>query len=174
MGQFLSAQQPLSEEDERAFLPLLTARETFVISEDALYGLDVQVRPAKCEKTMYVPTHRYGLFATRDIKANEIIISNDNPLATGANDAMMDLRPFLNASSASEMEKAFHDAREKYYDSQTGEQRVNAILIYSPEIHKMALKARRFIAKGEEILRVYGFSTWIKDIAELNLLSLRM
>lgn len=173
MGQWASKTVPQEDPDEVLFRALILEQGPFVPTEDAVHGLDIQIRFAKCEKTMYFAHHNCGLFAGRNFKAGEIIICKEHPYTSGSNDAMMNLGPFIEASSAFAMEQAFIDARKKYYNYQDGDQRVNAVLIFSPETHREALKARRFIAKGEEILRVYGFSTWIKEIAELNLLTLR-
>lgn len=191
MGQFFSsedeqqAQAPQSQEEnlqsifndekERAFIPFLFASAqggTVKCEEYARDGSGVELRKATAVNTTFIDGYEYGLFATRAFAKDEIVLVNSHKFSHGPNDAMFDLRPIIAACTAVEMEQALRDARSSYYDMEAAERRVNLVLCVDYEKNEcLGLKANRYIAAGEELRRVYGFSTWLKDLAELNLLT---
>jgi hypothetical protein len=107
-----------------------------------------------------------GLFATRNIE-NNTIICDFNPYS---NDCMIDLSKVLFATTTEQSYEALVACREAYYNYAEVVKRVNACPMITSD-NRYVLVSSRFIAKGEEIYRVYGFSTWLKELPETNVLN---
>jgi hypothetical protein len=169
MGQWISLTTQRSDEED--FMSLIVSRKACYIPDDAIIGENIVYRNAKSEGSVDLAGYEKGIFAKRDLLSGEVILCESHINAKGFNDPMFDMRPFVEAKSATEMENAFIKARAEYYNKSKGEEIANALLNICPATGVVCIRARRNIAKDEQIQRAYGFSTWIKEIAELNILT---
>jgi len=125
-------------------------------------------------KTTYVVGYDEGLIASRNIEKGEAVIPVNHEWHQRMNDAMMDLTDIIEAKTSVEMENALIKTRSKYYDLEQGEKLVNVVMgVCQSHPTNIMYVTTRFIAKGEELKRAYGFSTWLKEVAELNILTIK-
>lgn len=70
------------------------------------------------------------------------------------------------------LENAFYNASEEaYYDFEKAENVVNVVLSTDPLLRTSHYKAIKTINVGDELVRCYGFESWIREIAEIGILS---
>lgn len=157
--------------DEMAFLHLMVRPGVAKLTLGAQDGHWVESKETEDQESEYLTGRNLGLFAKRSFEVGEVVVAGSCRLSLAANDAMFDIRPILRAQTAVEMENALREARAKYYDLEKGNRRINVVMSVTNDGE--AYIARRAIAQGEEILRVYGFSTWIKELLEQGILKRR-
>jgi hypothetical protein len=106
-----------------------------------------------------------GLFAATNIPSDTVVCQFD-PFA---NDCMIDISDVINATTSQQAFDALAECRKKYYDYDEVAKNVNVCVMTIDGIPWLV--STRFIAKGEEIKRIYGFSTWLKELPEINVLT---
>lgn len=123
-------------------------------------------------ETEFLQAQNVGLFAKEDIQKGESIMTSLKSDANLFNDAMMDLRPLLEATTADSFYSALHQCESMYYNKEKAEKNINIVAGRSLDGEYLIYQARKDISKKEELFRCYGFTTWIKEIAESGILSL--
>jgi hypothetical protein len=121
------------------------------------------VSESKLDST-FVPGRHYGLFASKDIKANSILfsLSNKEHLTTKMNDCMIDLTGVIAAKNNIEFYNAVIEMSNKYYDYEKAKDKVNTVfcnIFGTPQITTI-----KDIKKDEEFLRIYGLPTWTVEL----------
>lgn len=168
MGQQLAAMLVQPDEDEIKCFPFISKKYDVMSTKPMPKDRKlIEERPSKLSpgiKTRSIVG--MGIFASEDIPV-DTLVCGFNPLA---NDCAIDLSKVINALTAQEVFDGLVECREKYYNYSDVEKEVNVCVVKPPEEipHLISL---RFIAKGEEIKRIYGFSTWLKELPEINVLN---
>jgi hypothetical protein len=158
------------EKDEQECLQYICSRsDTRSFSVDSVED-NVKVGVSKIENI--VPSFPNGLFAKRNIPSGTKIVFSSHPLATTFNDCMFDYSLVREATNGDELFAGIVKIRQLYYDKEKAARRVNVIARANVE-RETWYETCRFVAKGEELVRMYGFSTWLKELAELNVLTVR-
>jgi hypothetical protein len=134
----------------------------------ALDASCLEVQPSASSWTRYPTGHDLGVVAARAIGKGQPLANADAPISVLLNDGALNLGPILAAKSAVELEAALLAARARYYDPSVL-QRVNVVMARD-DAGCTWIVALRDIAEGEELLRTYGWSTWLKDLLELGVL----
>ena len=109
-----------------------------------------------------------GVFATKNIPKDTKLADYFEENAVMINDALMNLGPILEARTSQEMYDALTTTRETYYDAEKAAKYLNVGL--SPMWGDNV--ALRDIAQDEELFRVYGFPSWLVEIATRGILTL--
>lgn len=167
MGSSLSVGRE-TETDEMNAIGLICSVEP----APALLLKDSDLLEVRRSKVDSIPSNfSNGLFAKQNLPPHTTVCFMNTPISFMANDAMFDMKSITNAKTGEEMFEALVKCRNGYYNLEEATQRVNVITCALRNDNKSCYMTTRFIAKGEEILRLYGFSTWLKELAELNILT---
>jgi hypothetical protein len=110
-----------------------------------------------------LPKANRGLFARDCIRAGTLIMPVELDSECHINDAMVDLTQVLAASDSTAMYQAVCQLHTAYYDPVVAAARVNTVMVTDPQGITM-YQARTNIPKGAELLRMYGFVTWIFEL----------
>lgn len=175
---------------QEKFMPLITTAPICNSLDDALI-LNNMSNALSVEKLSddqndgYVSGWDYSLVAKEEIQPNTILFKvgqdligrrddksikiTKNALFTSSmNDCMWNMKSIQSSETSLEMFDALMENQMNYYNFEIGCERVNCIVsVIDGEPYCVS---RKVIGSDEEILRAYGFSTWMKEIVELNIL----
>jgi len=167
MGNLQPVLRPVNAfvQEERRALPWMVQPFRANLAPDASC---LEVQPSAASWTRYPTGRDLGVVAARAIGKGQPLASADAPISVLLNDGALDLGPILAAKSAVELEAALLAARARYYDPSVL-QRVNVVMARD-DAGGTWIVALRDIAQGEELLRCFGFSTWLKELLELGVL----
>lgn len=108
------------------------------------------------------PEANRGLFAAHFIPAGTLLMSMELEGECLINDGMVNLTPVLAATNDAAMYEALKELHRRYYDT-TVAARVNTIMASDAQGTTL-YQARIDIPRGGELLRMYGFVTWIFEL----------
>jgi hypothetical protein len=134
-----------------ARVPDFDGRNTSLIST-------LRVGRSKLKTTFTDSTMSYGLFTDKVIEEGDVFARVESTLA--AND-YIDYTAVAKATTNEEMYLAWRALAASYYDLDTIKSRVNVMTVLVESDGNRYLRALRRIEPGEELVRCYGFTTWI-------------
>ena len=162
MGQRASTPSVISDKT-KALLPYILAftKDMLNVAE----GVELSQGVSTLNST-FLPGHNIGLFTKTALPKGTVVmqISPDNE--SKLNDAMVDLTALIKSKTAKEMYAAWIDLQKNYYDMEKAEKLVNVRMVLDGA-ENCFYQTIQDIPANTELLRVYGFTTWILELLEL-------
>jgi len=112
----------------------------------------------------FIRGKQYGLFTKNFIKQNTIIMKVDQTCMM--NDGMVNLQLIISADTSRKAYKAWNNLRENYYDIKKVEKIINVRMV-EDDTGACYYESIVDIPAGGELLRMYGFTTWIFEMFDL-------
>lgn len=130
----------------------------------------LEIKKTQIPFSTFLEKRDQALFAKIEFKTDDYVTPFGHKINQMMNDGLFDLSPFVDTNNE-HLEKAFVDAENSYYDSEKASKVVNVVLSTDPVLRTSHYKAIKHINVGDELIRCYGFNTWIREIAEIGILS---
>jgi len=145
------------KEEIRKFLPYMIC----FIKDDPIIDETIELEiKISTLKTVFLDECNRGLFTKSKIPFGTCIpITEETDFIM--NDPMIDLTEVSSADNNESLYKAWVNIRDNYYNINKAEKMTNIVM--SEYKKKMYFIARKDIEEGEELVRAYGFTTWIMD-----------
>lgn len=113
----------------------------------------------------FITGRNMGLFTKKHIVKGTIICYKPDE-ENKMNDAMIDLGEILSSDTSEGIYHAWTSAKNKYYDIEKAKLNVNVRMVMDRDGH-MFYETIQDIPVNNELLRIYGFTTWILEILEI-------
>ena len=126
---------------------------------------NVNLNTPTCIKQSNIVNAGDGLFAEEAIPKNTFFIRAGTYKSMKTNDSMIDLTDIRLAQTSEKLYQALKNTSSNYYVLERAQEKVNVIIaIYNGENYFKTIKN---VKKDEELVRMYGFSTWLLEIFPL-------
>lgn len=129
-------------------------------------GVDPNVKLEVRESTMkvmFIDGANQGLFTRNSIPANTIIMKM--PETCMMNDGLVDLTKLLSAITDIAIYDAWKELEASYYNEEKMRENINVRMVFDGRYHYY--QTIKDVPAGAELLRVYGFTTWIMELYHL-------
>ena len=146
-----------------SFMPYICAPVSGVLQVDPTIKLTLQ--PSMLSTT-FLPECNLGLFTISPIPKDTIILPQFGEQEAPFNDAMVDLTNLIKARTSREMYQAWKEMQTNYYDLPRIQERVNVRMVVDSR-GRMFYQTMKDIPGNTELLRIYGFTSWILIVLEL-------
>lgn len=117
----------------------------------------------------FIKGKHMGLFTKIYIEKGTIImpvpLEQNNNSELIMNDGSVDLEPILSAYTSEQTYQAWIDMKKTYYDLDKIKRTVNVRIISNK--NKLYYEAIQDIPENNELIRLYGFSTWIFELFDI-------
>jgi hypothetical protein len=151
-----------SMDDISEFIPYLCRYSDEPLTVDP--DVSLYIRPSELP-VRFIPGRHMGLFARKHIVKGTIICYNPDQ-ESKMNDAMIDLGEILSSDTSDRIYEAWMDAKNSYYDIEKAKQDVNVRMI-TDRNGNIFYETIQDIPINKELLRIYGFTTWVLEIVEI-------
>lgn len=127
-------------------------------------GLELEERPSSLPSRFLNGKHM-GLFTKKQIPSGTIISAVVRD-ASKLNDAVINLEDIIGARTSVEMYQAWIKLKDSYYDLEKIKRLVNVRMVMDAS-GRMFYETIRDVSPDEELLRIYGFTTWFFEILDV-------
>lgn len=122
-------------------------------------------------KSGFIKGKHKGVFTKTFLPKTTVIcrvsaLATANPIDVLFNDGMVDLEPLIIAETSQETYKAWKNMRRLYYDLEKAKNIIN-IRMVADGANNIYYESIKEIPAGSELIRFYGFTTWILETFEL-------
>ena len=157
--------QPVTSTDK--FKLLITYSVAFIDSiVQPRSDLVFTVAPSTLTKTQFLPNKNMGLHTVSELPKDTLFTLDYEQEGTKMNDPMIDLTAVIQSSNSDQLYIALSDMYNNYYDLERVKQMVNVRIVMDSS-KTSCYQAIKDIPAGGELLRIYGFATWLFEIFDL-------
>jgi hypothetical protein len=161
MGQIGSA--PSNQERIVSCLKFMMGEVSYPLEVDRTLVLRVDKSTLP---SLFISERANGLFCTSDIKEGTVIMKVRPTSPCIMNDGMVDLNEILLAQTSMAMYNAWWNLYLSYYNVDHAVVRVNVKMVRDSN-HTVYYHAMKDIPIGTELVRMYGFTTWIMELFDI-------
>lgn len=153
-----------SKDELNAAIPYLCVNINRNLEPEIDPWIELEVLPSTLDSA-FLEGKNMGLF-TKDAITTGTIIMKVIREEGKMNDGAVDLEPILRASTSMEMYDAWINFSRTYYDLEKIKRVVNVRMVCD-STKTFYYQATQDIPAGEELLRIYGFTTWTLELLDI-------
>lgn len=153
-----------SKEELKAAIPYLCVNINRNLESEVDPWIELEILPSILDSA-FLEGKNMGLF-TKDAITKGTIIMKVVREEGKMNDGVVDLEPILRASTSMAMYDAWINFSRTYYDLEKIKRVVNVRMVCD-STKTFYYEAIQDIPAGEELLRIYGFTTWTLELLDI-------
>lgn len=166
MGGYLSTSSTSSSgnmnAETTAALPYICAKIDGNLTVDP--NVILEVKPSTLPSGFLEGRH-LGVYTKHAISKGTLIMKMDMGTESKMNDAAVDLEPILRADTSEKMYQAWTEMMRTYYDLEKLKRMTNVRMVTNGS--GACYEAIQDIPADGELVRVYGFTTWVLELFEI-------
>lgn len=152
----------LSQSAQDKCMPFICQRTTTMLSLNP--DIKLEIRKSQLD-TAFMPWKDNGLFTTIDTPKNTVILEFGDPQCLLLNDAMINLKDVMSATTSQKLYDALNKLETQYYDPDRAQQLVNTRMIGNSQ--GAWYETISDIPANTELLRMYGYTTWTIELLDI-------